>query len=139
MARSQRDHILRDAMAETALFVVLMLAFSIILVFLVSLVMPEKAYAGSDSPTPYTVSVEGITLPDGVTFPDNGHVNIKADGVGYGLHLEGKCVERTDAECAGALHDAAQYIGKEFIPWTAFGSFDPCSVSWVQISMYDEH
>lgn len=99
------------------------------------------AYAGgSDSPTPYTVDQTGITLPEGQTFQDNGHVNIRTtDGTTVNLHFEGKCIERTDAECAGERHAAAQFIGKSFIPWEAFGlTVDDC-VAWGQLSQYNEH
>lgn len=98
--------------------------------------------AGSDAATPYTVDAEGIYLPPGAKFQNNGHVNIRypAEGVGIqtGLHFEAKCIERTDAECAGPRHAAAQYIGKSFIPWTAFSPLAIC-VSWVQIDFYSEH
>lgn len=95
---------------------------------------------GSDGATPYVVDPAGIALV-GVAYPDNGHVNIRtADGDTYGLHFESKCITRTDAECAGARHDAAQYIGQAFIPWSAFG-LDPAAacVEWVQVSLYNEH
>lgn len=95
--------------------------------------------AGSDSPTPYTVDRTGITLPAGETFPDGAHVNVRWDGGAAGLHFEGKCVTRTDAECAGARHDAAQFIGASFIPWAAFGVPADACVVWVQISTYSEH
>lgn len=94
---------------------------------------------GSDAPPPYTVDQSGITLPAGDTFRDNGHVNIRADKPHNNLHFEGKCVTRTDAECAGQRHEAAQYIGKSFIPWSAFGLTGEFCVPWVQISHYDEH
>lgn len=93
--------------------------------------------AGSDSPTPYTVTAAGITLPTGRTFQDNGHVNVRwSTGTGS-VHFEGKCVTRTDAECAGKRHDDAQFIGTAFIPWSAFGQ--PDCVTWVQISDFNEH
>lgn len=95
--------------------------------------------AGSDSPTPYTVDRTGITLPAGQTFPDNGHVNVRWTGGAAGLHFEGKCVTRTDAECAGGRHDAAQLIGAAFIPWSAFGVPSDACITWVQISTFDEH
>lgn len=97
------------------------------------------ASAASDSPTPYTVDRTGITIPAGQTFPDNGHVNVRWDGGAAGLHFEGKCVTRTDAECAGARHDAAQFIGASFIPWSAFGVPSDACITWVQISTFDEH
>ncbi len=94
---------------------------------------------GSDSATPYTVDSTGITLPTGSTFPDNGHVNIRWDGGSANLHFEGKCITRTDAECAGPRHDAAQYIGRSFIPWSAFGVPTTACITWVQISTFNEH
>lgn len=98
-----------------------------------------RADAGSDSPTPYTVDRTGITLPPGETFPDNGHVNIRWNGGHAGLHFESKCITRTDAECAGARHEAAQYIGASFIPWTAFGVPVDACIEWVQIAQHPEH
>src|SRR5690606_24688472 len=81
---------------------------------------PIPALAGgSDSPTPYTVDATGITLPAGDVFPDNGHINITTTTGDFGIHFESKCTTRTDAECA-TKHQAAQYIGKSFIPWSAF-------------------
>lgn len=110
------------------------------LVALGAFIAPASAWAGgSDSPTPYTVDQTGITLPAGDTFRDNGHVNITSNPSGTNLHFEGKCITRTDAECAGARHDAAQFIGKSFIPWSAFGLSGEFCVSWVQISNYNEH
>lgn len=98
-----------------------------------------RADAGSESPTPYTVDRTGITLPTGQAFPDNGHVNIRWNGGSAGLHFESKCITRTDAECAGARHEAAQYIGARFIPWTAFGVPADACIEWVQIAQYQEH
>lgn len=96
--------------------------------------------AGSDSPTPYTVDATGITLPAGDTFRDNGHVNINTSlPSAWNLHFESKCIDRTDHECAGKLHNDAQYIGKSFVPWSAFGLSGAFCVRWVQISHYNEH
>lgn len=102
------------------------------------LLVGPAAMAGSDSPTPYTVDTYGITLPAGHVFRDNGHVNIRSTDGATGLHFEAKCVTRTDAECAGPRHTAAQYIGASFIPWSAFGLTDAC-VTWVQLSDFNEH
>lgn len=99
----------------------------------------RAAAAGSDSPTPYTVDTAGITLPAGQSFPDNGHVNVRWTGGAAGLHFEGKCVTRTDAECAGGRHAAAQFIGRSFIPWSAFGVPADACVTWVQIAQFTEH
>ena len=102
-------------------------------------VAAPAAATGSDSPTPYTVDATGITLPIGSVFEDNGHINIKTSAGDVGLHFEAKCITRTDAECAGARHDAAQLIGKSFAPWSAFGKSCPATVTWVQLSQYNEH
>ncbi len=118
----------------------LTLATSVLLGLGLAVVGSSTAYAGgSDSPTPYTVDQTGITLPAGDTFRDNGHVNIRTNLGNPGLHFEGKCINRTDAECAGARHAAAQFIEKSFIPWSAFGLNGEFCVSWVQISQYNEH
>lgn len=104
------------------------------------LLLASPAWAGSDRPTPYTVTAKGIQLPAGVTFGDGWHVNSKTSQGDKGLHFEAKCVDRTDAECAGERHEIAQYIGKSFLPWSAFG-FDKKTlcVTWIQISAFDEH
>lgn len=101
-----------------------------------SVLFASRASAAS---LPYTVDGTGITLLGGATFPDNGHVNITADAPHSNLHFEAKCITRTDAECAGARHAAAQFIGKSFIPWSAFGLSGTFCVSWVQVSMFNEH
>lgn len=84
---------------------------------------------GSDSPTPYSVTNEGITLPAGYTFEDNGHVNIQSNLGNKGIHFE-------------ALNNqpSGQWIGATFLPWSAFG-VDPAGlcVTWVQLSKFNEH
>lgn len=86
---------------------------------------------------PFTVTAEGVSLPASETFPDGGHVNIIATAPHNDLHFEAKCIDRVDAECA-ALHDDAQFIGRSFIPWSAFGLTDGC-VSWVQVAGIPKH
>ena len=47
--------------------------------------LPTAAHAGSDSPTPYTVTAAGLTLPTGTTFEEQGHINYRVtalDGTG---------------------------------------------------------
>lgn len=86
--------------------------------------------AGSDSPTPYTVTVEGIQLPAGETFKDGGHVNIKTNQGDRGIHFE-------------ALNNqpSGKWIGLSFLPWSAFGLPDESKVcvQWVQLSQFNEH
>lgn len=102
------------------------------------LLIVALAVGGSDDPTPYTVDGSGVTLPAGEVFGDGWHVNIKTTEGGYGVYFEGKCVERVDAECEGARHELAQFIGQGFIPWSAFG-VGCATVEWVQVSAYNEH
>jgi LPXTG-motif cell wall-anchored protein len=93
------------------------------------LAVPTAAHAGgSDSPTPYTVDSAGITLPSPDTFPDGGHVNLQTSAGGKGIHFE-------------SLNNqpSGQWIGQSFIPWSAFGLTDCDTVSWVQVSLYNEH
>ena len=111
----------------------LALATSVLLGLGLAVVGSSAAYAGgSDSPTPYTVTVDGIQLPDGVSFRDNGHVNIKTNLGNAGIHFESRNWP--------ADHPKTFYIGKNFLPWDAFG-FDKTKlcVSWVQIDFYAEH
>lgn len=102
------------------------------LAFIISaalILIGSPSYAGSDSPTPYTVTVDGIQLPAGATFTDGGHVNVKSNQGDRGIHFE-------------ALNNqpSGQWIGASFLPWSAFG-FDTATVcvSWVQLSQYNEH
>lgn len=91
-------------------------------------VSPAVAEAGgSDAPIPYDVTDAGVILPKGETFPAHGHVNVRIDGQGYGIHFD-----PNNNQPGGA------WIGKNFIPWTAFGVDTGC-VEWVQIHGFNEH
>jgi hypothetical protein len=87
---------------------------------------------GSDAPVPYTVAPDGLTLPDGATFQDGGHVNVRytVDGVesGTGIHFE-------------TLNDqpSGRYVGESFLPWSELIDEASYCVSWVQVSQFDEH
>lgn len=89
---------------------------------------------GSDGVPPYKVGVEGITLPEGDTFPAHGHVNIKyTDFEGNnersaGIHFD-----------PNNNHPGGQWIGESFIPWTAFGLTEGFCITWVQIHGYNQH
>lgn len=74
---------------------------------------PTAAFAGgSDGPTPYTVDTNGITLPAGDTFRDNGHINVKTTAnVMYNIHFEDRNWP--------VDHPKRAYIGESFIPWIA--------------------
>ena len=118
--------------------------WSIFTAIVLLLAAPSTALAsagGSDSPTPYTVDTEGITLPEGSVFLDNGHINVRtSDDRTVNVHFESKCIDRNDAECSGDRHKFAQYIGKSFIPWSVLGIYlrSEC-VAWVQLSAFNEH
>lgn len=64
-------------------------------------------------------------------FPDGGHVNIKTSAGDKGLHFESLNWP--------ADHPKKKYIGESFLPWSAFGLEGSFCVTWVQVSMYNEH
>lgn len=99
-----------------------------LLCYFCALLASVPAHAGgSNDPTPYTVSEQGITLPEGTVFPAHGHVNIRdTAGKTYGIHFD-----------PNNGHPGGVWIGQNSIPWSAFGN-DLC-VEWVQISLYNEH
>lgn len=87
---------------------------------------PVPALAGgSDSPTPYTVGVEGISFP--APLEAHGHVNIRTQLGGFGVHFD-----------PNNGHPGGQWIGKSFTPWSAFTD-QPLCVEWVQVSGFNEH
>lgn len=98
------------------------------------LVGGASAHAGgSDAPTPYDVTTEGIRLPDGETFQAHGHVNVRylsETGREYsaGLHFD-----------PNTGHPGAPWIGESFIPWGAFGIPEGSRIVWVQIHGYNQH
>jgi hypothetical protein len=104
---------------------------------------------GSDGPTPYTVTADGVTLPGGTTFPASGHVNYKAtklDGTGersFGVHFD-----------PNNKQPGGRFIGESFFGFTdypataqygavtnsAASAFpDGYCITWVQVSIYNEH
>ncbi len=89
---------------------------------------------GSDSPTPYVVGADGLTLPAGTTFPDNGHVNIRYTMPG------------SDAELAAGVHfeslndqPSGQFVGQSFLPWSYLIEADEYCITWVQVADFNEH
>lgn len=86
------------------------------------------SHGGSDGVTPYSVTAEGITLPAGCFFEDNGHVNIKTSVGPKNIHFESRNNQ-----------PSGQWIGKSFLPWSAFGLSGDFCVSWVQMSAFNEH
>lgn len=101
-------------------------------VALVAFMGPASA-TGSDSPTPYTVDANGVTLPTGDTFPDGGHVNIKYTVNGGPVQEKGIHFESLNNQPSG------QWIGKSNLPWSAFELSGQFCVTWVQVSLYNEH
>lgn len=116
-------------------------AFALLLVS----ALPASA-AGSDGPTPYTVTSEGIYLPAGDSFGDGDHVNARADdGRTYSIHFEAKYADPSHPEWRNLPFNAAdprnQFYGQSFIPWSGLGLNQkaPYCVEWVQIAGYNEH
>lgn len=90
-----------------------------------ALLTPTTAYAGSDSPTPYVVTADGVTLPAGTVFPAHGHVNYRTTERSGGVHFD-----PNNNQPGGA------YIGAGFFPIALAPG--ECLV-WIQVSLYDEH
>lgn len=105
--------------------------------------------AGSGDPTPYVVTAQGVTLPAGVIFPSSGHVNYKAtrlDHTGersFGVHFD-----------PNNKQPGGRFIGQAFFPFSNIGADDNYGavtssaanafpdgycITWVQVSMYNEH
>lgn len=80
---------------------------------------------GSDSPTPYTVTVDGVQLPDGDTFQAHGHINWRTTLTTGGMHFD-----------PNNNQPGGVYIGESFFPI----NLQPGEcITWVQISNYNEH
>lgn len=111
--------------------------------------LSATAAGGSGDPTPYTVTAQGVTLPTGVTFPSDGHVNYtatKLDGTGllsFGVHFD-----------PNNKQPGGRFIGQAFFPFSNVGADDKYDavtssaasafpngycITWVQVSMYNEH
>lgn len=104
--------------------------------------LPTAAHAaGSDSPTPYTVTAAGLTLPAGTTFEANGHINYRVtapDGTGERSFNVHQSIPHNN------VWPRAAYVGQGFYPWTDHPDFsaafpDGYCVTWVQVSLYNEH
>ena len=103
-----------------------LLVASLFVVFTFVVAFASPAVAGSDSPTPYTVTAQGITFP--APLEAHGHVNVRlTNGSSRGLHLD-----------PNNGHPGAQWIRAAFLPWSALGITGGC-VSWVQVAGYNEH
>lgn len=95
---------------------------------------PSAQANGSDSPPPYDVTQYGVTLPDGATFQAHGHVNVKyTDYEGGNPRSAGIHFDPNNG------HPGGQWIGEQFIPWSAFGLSNDFCISWVQVHGYNQH
>ena len=81
--------------------------------------------AGSDGPTPYTVTATGVQLPEGDTFRAHGHINWRTTLGSGGMHFD-----------PNNGHPGGAFIGQSFFPITLAPG--EC-ITWVQISHYNEH
>ncbi len=114
-------------LSEVVAYVLLVLAV-LVIAFVAATAAATPAAAGSDSSTPYTVTPEGLQLPDGRVFgaDDVQDANVRtADGRTVNLHFE-----------PGRSHALA---GVSFVPWSALGLAPPECVAWVQLHGFDEH
>lgn len=114
-------HVFKEFIVKTVLKVLL-------LTFMVSgfITISGPSFAGgSDSPTPYSVTVDGIEFP--YPLEAHGHVNVRTDTASYGIHFD-----------PNNGHPGGQWIGESFLPWSAFGITEGCVV-WVQWSAVNEH
>lgn len=94
---------------------------------LTALVIATALFAGgSDSPPPYTLDQNGITLPAGDVFEVGDHINLKTSEGPRSLHLDGKGWDE-------------KLIGKNSVVWSAFLLQGDFCVSWVQVAGYNEH
>lgn len=97
---------------------------------------PAIAFAGSDSPTPYTVTADGVTLPTGRVFHEHDHVNYRAtslDGTGgrdFNVHVENANGRST-----------AAHVGASSLDFDDAAAAFPAGycVTWVQVAGFDEH
>jgi hypothetical protein len=103
-----------------------------VFIALVAFAGPSSA-TGSDSPTPYTVNANGVTLPGSDKFQDGGHVNIKYKVNGGSEKSAGIHFESLNNQPSG------KWIGKNNLPWSAFNLSGDFCVTWVQINNYNEH
>lgn len=106
-----------------------------VLALLALLLAAPASAAGSDGPTPYSVTTEGVQLPDGATFAAHGHVNVRFYGPDPDAPLEATGIHFDPNNG----HPGGQWIGKSFIPWSAFGIPSGSEIRWVQVHGYNEH
>lgn len=105
-----------------------------------AVIAPVSAVAtdGHEPTFRVTMTPPGVQLINGTVFADNDHINVHTTTGNYNFHFEGKCVTRTDAECAGVRHEVAQFIGADFFPLQQFVPELGC-VSWVQVAGHNYH
>ena len=106
------------------------------------ILVPTAAHAaGSDAPTPYTVTATGLTLHGGTTFEEHGHINYRVtdlDGTGSTQFNVHQSVPHNNQ------WPRAAYVGMSTYPWADHPAFlesfpDGHCITWVQVSLFDEH
>ncbi|WP_186329428.1 hypothetical protein [Agrococcus jejuensis] len=116
-----------------------------------TLVVAAPAMAGgSDSPTPYTVSASGVTLPAGQTFHANGHVN--AQVIPLSQYTPGETYRARGADWTPMQvtrhfdpnnnQPGGAYIGQSYYPFSGAQQQLPADgycVIWVQVDGFNEH
>lgn len=85
---------------------------------------------GSDDPTPYTVTADGLSLPAGRTFVEHDHVNVR--------YVVGDQTLTAQLHVQAATAQGA-FAGRTGLAWTELGLPDTYCVTWVEVSGYNEH
>lgn len=114
-----------------------------VIVLAISASLALATSAGADEPDPYSLTPDGLVLSQ--PMDDHDHINVHTTGTNHNFHIEGKCLNRSDAECAQtdgnsviSRHAEAQYIGATFIPWTALVYEGEC-ITWIQVAWTNYH
>jgi len=113
---------------KTRLAAIALIAFA-----LVSATALPASAAGSDGPIPYTVTASGLTLAAGDTFPDGGHVNIRYTDSRGAAQSASVHFESQNNQPSGA------FIDTSYLPWSYLISSPSYCITWVQVSLYEEH
>jgi len=91
---------------------------------------------GSDGPTPYTVTADGVTLPEGRAFVAHGHVNYRVVPLGGGASVELNVHLDPNNGQPGGANVGARTL--DFAEAAERFSEGYC-VTWVQVEGFDEH
>lgn len=92
------------------------------------------AAGGTEDPPPYTITSDGLTLPDGVTFRESDDVNVE-------FTVDGHPMPKVNVHIESQNDDPdAWLIGESFLPWSyVLPSATEVCVTWVQVHDYNEH